>query len=643
MSEQFHDTAQRISIHPSVRQMYEKIHADHLSNVFDRYPPQEKIRCNFCLAGNSCQLCSHGPCRIADKAGAERGVCGIDRDAMAMRQLLLLNVMGSATYTHHAYQAFRTLQATAAGQTPFAIKDERKLRYMLEKLGLPVSGGVKDMAHRLAAALTEELHHDYDTPSRMVTAFAPRHRQQVWRDLALFPAGVLYEIADATASCLTNVDGDYISLARKAMRLGIATIYTSQIGLEMVQDILYGTPMPHEVEVDLGIMDPDCVNIVFNGHQPWTGFATMQVAQDEKWQDAARAAGAKGIKIIGSIETGQELIQRAAMSDVFGGLTGNWLHIEPLLATGTVDVFAMDENCCPPHIAPYAEKYQVTLVSVNDIVRIPGMHFAFDYKPTAVAQIADKLIELGIDNFRRRRRSVTPAVPRYKQKAIAGFSTEAVLAALGHSLDPLVDAIKAGKIKGIVALVNCTSLKNGPQDYVTVSVAQELIKRDMLIVAGGCGCHALEVAGLANLDAVAQAGPGLQAVCRALNIPPVLSFGTCTDTGRISMLVTALADYLDVDVPQLPIAVTAPQWLEQKATIDGIFAVAFGAYTHLAPPPSITGAPRLVQLLTREVEELTGGKVAVTDDPVEAARGMEEHILRKRQALGLDTPAREPV
>jgi len=28
---------------------------------------------------------------------------------------------------------------------------------------------------------------------------------------------------------------------------------------------------------------------------------------------------------------------------------------------------------------------------------------------------------------------------------------------------------------------------------------------------------------------------------------------TCTDTGRISMLVTALADHLDVDIPQLPI------------------------------------------------------------------------------------------
>ena len=156
-----------------------------------------------------------------------------------------------------------------------------------------------------------------------------------------------------------------------------------------------------------------------------------------------------------------------------------------------------------------------------------------------------------------------------------------------------------------------------------------------MVVSAGCGCHALEVAGLANLDAIQLAGPGLKEICGALKIPPVLSFGTCTDTGRISMLVTALADHLDVDIPQLPIAVTAPQWLEQKATIDGVFALAYGAYTHLAPPPNITGAPRLLKLLTEDLESLTGGKVAVTDDPVEAANGIERHIINKRQGLGL--------
>jgi carbon-monoxide dehydrogenase catalytic subunit len=628
-------TEGRVSYHDSVEEMLKRIREDGLTNVFDRWSSQEKLRCKFCLQGLSCQLCTHGPCRINEKAGVTRGVCGIEGDAMAMRNLLMRNIMGAGTYSHHAYQAFRTLKSTGEGKTPFSIADADKLKWMCEKTGIDTNQDLNRMAIQLGDFLEEELHKDYDSPSRMVEAFAPQKRKQVWRDLAIYPAGVVYEIQDAIASCLTNVDGDYISLAKRALRLGLATIYTAQIGLEMVQDILFGTPMPHETNVDLGIMDPDYVNIVFNGHQPWVGVATMLKARTPQVQERAKAAGAKGIRIVGSIETGQELLQRYDMDDIFVGLMGNWLSIEPLLATGTVDVFTMEENCSPPAIGRYADKYQVTMVSVNDIVRIPGLRHTYDYKPPEADFIADRLIELGIENFKKRKGAVKPLVPQITQKAIAGFSTEAVLKALGNNLDPLVDVISKGSIKGVVALVSCSTLRNGPQDQVTVNVAKELIKRDMLIVSAGCGNHALEVAGLCNMDAVSLAGRGLRSVCEGLNVPPVLSFGTCTDTGRISMLVTALADHLGVDVPDLPIAVTAPEWMEQKATIDGFFAVAYGAYTHLSPTPFITGAPNLVKLLTESVEHLTGGKVALGDDPEQIAIDIERHIMDKRKKLGL--------
>ncbi|MDF2610823.1 MAG: carbon-monoxide dehydrogenase, catalytic subunit [Lachnospiraceae bacterium] len=101
------------------------------------------------------------------------------------------------------------------------------------------------------------------------------------------------------------------------------------------------------------------------------------------------------------------------------------------------------------------------------------------------------------------------------------------------------------------------------------------------------------------------------------------------------MLVTALADHLDVDISDLSIAVTAPEWMEQKATIDGIFAVAYGAYTHLSPTPFVTGAPALVKLITEDVETLTGGKIALGDDPVQVAKDIESHIVKKRQKMGL--------
>ncbi|AJG99963.1 carbon monoxide dehydrogenase [Clostridium beijerinckii] len=627
----------RVSYHDSVEEMVKRIRDDKLSNVFDRYASQEKIRCSFCLKGVSCQLCSNGPCRINEKGGQEKGVCGIDPNAMAMRNFLLKNIMGAGTYSHHAYEAFRTLKATGEGKTPFKITDVDKLKWMCEKVGINTNQEVNKMAIDLAVLLEDQQKIDAEDKNVMVEAFAPKKRKEIWKKLAIYPAGTVHEEQNCVASCLTNVDGSHVSLAMKALRLGIATIYNTQIGLEMVQDILFGTPTPHEVNMDLGIMDPDYVNVVFNGHQPWPGVATILKARTKEVQDMAKAAGAKGLRIVGSIETGQELLQRFEMDEVFVGHMGNWLTIEPLLATGTVDVFAMEENCSPPAIDMYAEKYQVTLVSVSTIIDLPGIKHKIPYEPSEVDKMADKLIELAIENFKKRKeRKIEPLVPKKTQKAIAGFSTEAVLGALGNKLDPLVDVIAAGKIKGVVALANCSTLRNGPQDSMTINLTKELIKRDILVVSGGCGNHALEVAGLCTVEAANEmAGEGLKEVCNLLKIPPVLSFGTCTDTGRISMLVTALADHLDVDVADLPIAVTAPEWMEQKATIDGIFALAYGTYTHLSPTPFMTGAPQLVELLTEKAKDVTGGKIALGDNPVEVAENIEAHIIAKRKGMGL--------
>lgn len=628
-------TEGRVSYHDSVEEMLVRIREDGMTNVFDRWVQQEKIRCKFCLQGLSCQLCSHGPCRWLPDKGTDKGVCGIGPDANAMRKLLIQNTLGAGTYSHHAYEAYRTLRSIGEGTSPFQIKDENKLKWMCEKLGINTNQDIKQLAVQLADLLEAQQHISPQEPNLMVEAFAPKKRKEVWRKLNIYPAGTVHEEQNCVASSLTNVDGDYTSLALKALRLGLATIYNSQIGLEMVQDIIFGTPTPHEVNTDLGIFDPDYINIVFNGHQPWIGALTIEKLHDPKYQEKGKAAGAKGIRVVGSIETGQELLQRYPVDDIFVGLMGNWLTIEPMLATGAVDVLAMEENCSPPAIDSYAEKYQVALVAISTIIGVPQIQEKIPYYPPQADEMSERLIDLGIENFKKRYGRVKPYVPKRIQKAIAGFSTEAVLTALGNKLDPLVDVITGGKIKGVVALVNCSSLRNGPQDWNTVNLTKELIKRDILIVSAGCGNHGLEVAGLCSLEAIDMAGEGLKAVCNLLKIPPVLSFGTCTDTGRISMLVTALADHLDVDVPQLPIAVTAPEWMEQKATIDGVFAVAFGAYTHLSPTPFVTGAPNLVKLLTEDVEGLTGGKIAIGDDPVTVADNIEAHILNKRKGLGL--------
>ncbi len=624
---------EKISAHESIREMYERVHGEGLTNVFDRFEAQGK-RCTFCSEGIRCALCSNGPCRIKPRYHplADRGVCGINADGMAMRNMLIRNILGASTYAYHANEVFKTLKATGEGKAPFKIKDEKKLKNLAENLGLDPSLPVNELAVKVAEIMIEDLHRDQTVPSIMVEIFAPEERKETWKKLGIFPGGLLHEIMRATSSCLTNVDSDYVSLALKALRMGISTAYSALLALELAQDVLFGTPTPHETEVDLGVLDPEYVNILPNGHEPFLGALMIEIAHKPEVQQMAKDVGAKGLRVIGSIETGQELLQRYPKDEFFVGMTGNWLNEEMVMATGAVDLLAADMNCSVPALCIYAEKYNSTVIPVSELVSLVGCEKRIDYHPEEAEEQAMELIKIACENFKKRNGKPSH-VPQIKKKAIVGFSIESILDALGGSLSPLLEVIKEGKIKGIVALVSCTTLKNSGQDVTTIAVAKELIKRDFLVLGMGCGIGALQVGGLTSLEGQELAGEGLKEVCKALNIPPVLSFGTCTDTGRAAHLVALVSEALNAPVYDLPIAATAPEWMEQKATIDAIFAIAFGLYTHVSPTLPITGAPNLVSLVTEDVEELTGGKVVWEDDPVKAVDGIEAHILEKRKKL----------
>ena len=617
----------KVSEHESVNKMYEIVSKE-VTNIVDRYNAQEKARCPFCTKGLSCQLCSMGPCRIGkDKP---YGACGIDAAGMVVRNFVHKNMLGTEAYTYHAIEAAKTLKATAEGKTPFEIKEPEKLKWFASQLGIE-GEDIKELAIKVADFVISDL--SSVEKSKIVEAFAPEKRKEVWKKLNLIPSGVFQELLITGSSAMTNVDTNYVTLALKSMRMGIATCLGAQIALEFIQDILFGTPMPHESYADFGIVDPDYVNIAVDGHEPFVGMALIKLAESEDVQKKAKEAGAKGLRIVGFIETGQEIIQRTT-SPVFVGIVGNWIVQEFVLAMGGIDVFAADMNCALPSLPEY-QRFGVKIIPVSQLVRMRGIDEGLDYEPEKVEEIASKLIDIAIENFKERKKNVKPVRIEDKKKIIAGFSPEAILKALNNDINALFDALKSGSIKGIAALVSCTTLKNGPHDTNSITIAKELIKRDILVLSMGCGNAAMQQAGLTSLDAIELAGDKLKEVCKALNIPPVLSFGTCTDTGRAAYLLKVIADALNADIPDLPVVVTAPEYMEQKATIDAVFAVAYGLMTHVSPVPPITGSEDAVKLYTEDVEKLTGGRVLVEEDPIKAAEMLEKVIIEKRKKLGI--------
>jgi len=630
----------RISYHESVRKVYDRIKSDNMTNIWDRYEAQgmggnPDQRCPFCQGGVRCDLCSNGPCR-ADTAKDKRGVCGITGDGMAMRMMLLRNVMGASTYHYHTEQTIKTLKAVVNGKASFKMKSPEKLEKLAERFGIPTMIPEDEIALMLCNYVEADFNRKYDEPSYIVEALAPRERTNLWKRLGIMPGGIYGEMMFATSSCLTNVDGYYASLALKAMRLSIATAYQSQIINEYCQDIIFGIPAPHNMRVDLGVLDPDYVNVLPNGHEPFLGFAMIQLAREQKWQEKAKAVGAKGMRIIANIEAGQEMIQRWEMDDVFYGFTGNWIAQEAVLASGCVDLFACDMNCSMPVDPLYAEKYKFKLIPVSQLVAFEGITERISYSPEKAEEQAAQLLQIAIDNFKERRATITPVVQLPMREAIVGFSTESILEALGGTPEPLLKAIAGGAIRGIAGLVSCTSLRDGGQDVHSVRIAKELIKRDVLVLSMGCGNAAMQVAGLCSLEAKELAGNGLKAICELLKIPPVLSYGTCTDTGRIADLLAAISVALgNVPIPDLPVVAVAPEYMEQKATIDAVFAVAYGLYTYVNPVPTVTGGPNLVKLLTEDCKEVTGGIMSVETDPVKAVDGILTHIEANRKKLGI--------
>jgi carbon-monoxide dehydrogenase catalytic subunit len=212
---------------------------------------------------------------------------------------------------------------------------------------------------------------------------------------------------------------------------------------------------------------------------------------------------------------------------------------------------------------------------------------------------------------------------------------ESIVGALGGTLTPLIDAIKAGKIKGAVGVVGCNNPKI-KQDYGHVELIKRLIANDILVLTTGCVNVAAGKAGLQVPEAKELAGPGLKEICGLLNIPPSLHVGSCVDNSRILVIACALANAIGVDIDKLPLAAAAPEWYSEKAATIAFYAMASGIFTVLGVMPPIAGSKKITELATSGLNDVFGACFAVEPDPAKAAELIINHITEKRKGLGLN-------
>lgn len=623
--------AGEVTINPAAAELIEKAEREGVETAWHRHLEQQP-QCGFGLLGICCRNCMLGPCRIDPFGyGPARGVCGADADTIVARNIVRMIAAGAAAHSDHARDILHVFELVGEGKTAaYKVTDPEKLRAVASALGIPVEGRsdqeiVRDLAHVLA----HEFGKPGEEPLKLLLALAPKRRKELWSKLGVMPRAIDREVNECMHRTHMGVDADPVNLLLHGVRTSLADGWSGSMMATLLSDILFGTPKPVKFAANLGVLREDAVNIIVHGHNPILSMKIAEVALSQEMQELAKKYGANGVNVAGICCTGNEVLMRLGVPAI-----GNLLLQELAIITGAVEAMVVDYQCVMPALASLAECYHTKLITTEPKAKIPGaVHIEFD--PAKADEIAKRIVKLAIENYPNRKKERVH-IPKEKMEAVAGFSVEAILKALGGSLEPLLNALKDGTIKGIVGIVGCNNPKV-KQNYGHITLTEKLIANDILVVGTGCWAMAAAAHGLLKPEAAEKAGPGLRKVCEALGIPPALHMGSCVDCSRILIALTAMAEALGVDISDLPVAGSAPEWYSEKAVAIGTYFVATGVFVHLGVVPPVLGSKKVTKLLTEDIEGVFGGKFYVEPDPVKAADTIIKVIMEKRKKLGWPT------
>jgi len=615
------------SICYDAQEMLKKAENDGVETVWDRHEKQQP-QCGYCELGLSCRICSMGPCRIDPFGeGPQKGVCGADADIMVARNLARMVAAGSASHSDHGRDLVEVLYKVGCGTAQgYGIKDPEKLKSLAKEYNVYQENvSLQELAKKVALAMME----DYGMKKERITLInrAPKKRIELWEKLNVIPRGIDRETTETMHRTHMGVDNDYVSLLLQSVRNSLSDGYGgSMIGTE-VSDIIFGTPKPAISTVNLGVLKEDYVNILVHGHNPVVSEMVYLAVTDPEMIAYARTKGAEGVNLAGLCCTGNELMMRKQIP-----MAGNHLMTELVMVTGVVEAIIVDYQCIMPALVDVAKCYHTKLFSTSDKAKFPNVKHV-EFSPETAKDKAYMIVKEAIDNYTNRKKQKVK-IPVFPVKTMTGFSVEAIVSALGGSLNPLIDAIKTGKIKGAVGVVGCNNPKI-KHDYGHVELIKRLIENDILVLTTGCANVAAGKAGLQIPEAKELAGPGLKEICSALGIPPSLHVGSCVDNSRILVIACTLAKSLNVDISDLPLAGAAPEWYSEKAVAIGFYVMASGIFTVLGVMPPILGSKNITELALKGLNDVFKATFAVEPDPIKASELIIEHIKQKRMDLGL--------
>lgn len=615
---------------PAVKEMLLRAEQLGIDTAFDRFDKQ-KPQCNFGLAGICCKICNMGPCRITEKS--PRGVCGADADLVVARNLLRAAAAGTAQHGMHAREIILSLKWAAEGKLDIPIMGEQKIRATAEAFGIPTKHRTTkkiaiDLADKLLADMSRTEPGEYET----ITACAPAERQKVWKDLDILPISAYHEVFEAYHKTGCAIDGDWKSIMQQFLRCGLAFTFSGVVGANIATDSLFGVGDRVTSKVNIGALKKGYVNIAVHGHLPTLVSQIVKTGQEEKFIELAKSKGAKGIRFYGICCSGLAAMYR------YGGVIplSNAVSAELVLGTGALDLWVADVQDVFPSIMEVAKCFKTTVVTTSDSARLPGAErYEYDHHHSNIGEtkaLAEKIVTRAIESFEQRK-GIPVYIPPYEVEAEIGFSVEYVHKRFG-SMKPLAEAIKSGKILGIVNMVGCSNPKVLYEKAI-VDVADVLLKNNVLILSNGCASFPLMKLGYCNTSALDKTGDSLREFLTP-DLPPVWHVGECIDNTRSSGIFAGIAGELGQALYEMPYAFCSPEWGNEKGIDAALGFRLMGINSYHCVEAQIYGSQNVIEFLKEGTRELLGSVMHVDTDPVSLGNKIVEDIKAKRKALGWD-------
>ena len=626
----------------SCQKMFMDLHEEGVCTVMDRVAAQG-AQCRFGQLGLCCRFCLQGPCRI-NPMGKEptAGICGARDYTIVARFIDRMIAGGTASHSGHGKEIAHVLLMVSKGETKdYSVVDEVKLKAIAKRQGIACDGkSVTALAEEVSRAALEDYSRYTSDPLSFLKATVTRGRNHRWDTHAVMPSNIDSSISEVMHRTAMGVDADPVPILFGGIKSALSDYTGAQISSDL-SDVLFGTPKIVMSKANLGVLDEKQVNVAVHGHNPLLSDIMVDIARELKAE--AQKVGAEGFNIVGICCTGNEILMRKGIP-----IATNVLSQELVLLSGLLDAMVLDYQCFMPSVSALCSCTHTKIISTEGVARLVG-DTHIEFTPERAKASAREVLLLAAEAYRRRGK--IRRMPEVKPSIVmAGFSLEQIKLLLSkkNPTDPiqyLVDNITTGRIRGVALFAGCKNIK-AEQDEDVLTIARELAKRDVLLMA--TGCNAVEFAKAGFMDPAKTkelAGEGLLSFLGELaeasgleGLPIVWHMGSCVDNVRFSNLATEVANHGGVDVEKIPFVVIAPEAMHEKAVSIGTWAAVMGFPVHVGTINYLYGSTLVTEVLENTARDVYGGYFIFEKDPHEAAKRLYSAIEYRRWKLDMTDP-----